>query len=195
MSVDEYRIIFIGDELIAGVRDARAMGWTGRVLARTESPIPIIGMPLAMPGEDSHGLVSRWQSEVLPRLGDNADNRLVIGLGSHDLDSGTSMARARLNVANLLDQATRHRLNPLVVGPPPRPDQPARAQADLTAAYRDVTDRREIPFVDTYTPLATHDQWHQEMSSGTYAPGQAGYGVLAWLVLHQGWHHWLGLPS
>ena len=26
-------------------------------------------------------------------------------------------------------------------------------------------------------------------------PGQAGYGLMAWLVLHTGWHGWLGLPD
>ena len=26
-------------------------------------------------------------------------------------------------------------------------------------------------------------------------PGQAGYGLMAWLVLHTGWHAWLGLPD
>jgi hypothetical protein len=26
-------------------------------------------------------------------------------------------------------------------------------------------------------------------------PGQAGYGLMAWLVLHTGWHQWLGLPD
>ena len=26
-------------------------------------------------------------------------------------------------------------------------------------------------------------------------PGQAGYGLMAWLVLHTGWHTWLGLPD
>ena len=26
-------------------------------------------------------------------------------------------------------------------------------------------------------------------------PGQAGYGLIAWLVLHTGWHTWLGLPE
>jgi len=26
-------------------------------------------------------------------------------------------------------------------------------------------------------------------------PGQAGYGLIAWLVLHTGWHAWLGLPE
>jgi hypothetical protein len=26
-------------------------------------------------------------------------------------------------------------------------------------------------------------------------PGQAGYGLLAWLVLHNGWADWLGVEA
>ena len=26
-------------------------------------------------------------------------------------------------------------------------------------------------------------------------PGQAGYGLMAWLVLHRGWYDWLDLPE
>ena len=33
--MEDTRIHFIGDELIAGYGDGRALGWTGRVMART----------------------------------------------------------------------------------------------------------------------------------------------------------------
>jgi hypothetical protein len=53
-----------------------------------------------------------------------------------------------------------------------------------------------VPFVDTYTPLAAHDQWLGDLAAGDgVLPGQAGYGLMAWLVLHTGWHAWLGLPD
>lgn len=196
MNVEEYRILFVGDELVAGVGDARALGWTGRVLARTETESRIVGLPLAIPGENTADLSSRWSAEVLPRLSKDADNRLVIGLGSHDLDTGISLARARLNLANMLDQATRHQLHPFVVGPPPRHDADPKAQSDLSNAYRDVAQRRDIPFVDTYHPLATHDQWQTDtVTTSSYTPQQAGYGLLAWLVLHNGWHNWLGIKN
>lgn len=196
MSIEEFRIIVVGDELVAGLGDARAMGWTGRVFARTDAPLPLIPMVLPVPGEDTQGLAERWQAEVLPRTSEDADNRLVIGLGSHDLDHGLSLARARLNFANLLDNASRHQLKPFVVGPPPRTDVPAKVLSDLSNAYADVAARRSIPYVDTFHPLARHDQWRTDMSSpGAYTPQQAGYGLLAWLVLHNGWHHWLGISA
>ncbi|MBM9433503.1 GDSL-type esterase/lipase family protein [Flaviflexus equikiangi] len=186
----------VGDELVAGRGDARAMGWTGRVFARTDSPIPLTSMVLPVPGEDSARLADRWEGEVVPRMGHDADNRLVIGLGSHDIDHQVSLVRARLNLANILDQATRSHMLTFVVGPPPRNDVPANQLSDLSNAYQDVAQRRGVPYVDTYHPLAQHDQWQTDMSDpGAYTPQQAGYGLLAWLVLHNGWHHWLGLTA
>lgn len=186
----------IGDELVAGRGDARAMGWTGRVFARTDSPIPLTAMVLPVPGEDSHGLAERWEPEVLARTSPNADNRLIVGLGSHDIDNKVSLVRSRLNLANILDQAARHHMKAFVVGPPPRGDVPAAQLSDLSNAFLDVANRRGVPYVDTYHPLAHHDQWQTDMADpGAYTPQQAGYGLLAWLVLHNGWHHWLGLAG
>lgn len=192
--MSEKRIFFVGDELIAGLGDARGLGWNGRVMARTASEPPILAITLAFPGETTEKLANRWQTEVEPRRNRDGDNRLVVGLGSHDLDSTLSLARSRLYVANMLDNAERLNFKPFVVGPPPRTDHPARVQEDLTRAFTEVCSRRNIPFVDCYHPLVNHEQWATDMSlSGGYAPHQAGYGLMAWLVLHKGWHQWLGV--
>ncbi|MDO5025470.1 MAG: GDSL-type esterase/lipase family protein [Trueperella sp.] len=195
--MSKLQIYFVGDELISGFGDARAMGWVGRLMARTVTEPPLCHTSLPFAGETTQELDKRWPAEVLPRLDREADNRLVVGLGSHDLDAGQSLARSRLHAANLLDNAMRYELRPFVVGPPPRPDMPPAIQAGLTAAFAEVCERREIPFVDTYNPLVNHDQWLTDMSiSGGYAPRQAGYGLITWLVLHKGWHNWLGVtPS
>lgn len=194
--MSKLQIYFVGDELIAGYGDARAMGWVGRLMASTVTEPPLLYTSLPFAGETTQKLDKRWPAEVLPRLDREADNRLVVGLGSHDLDTEQSLARSRLHAANLLDNAMRYDLRPFVVGPPPRPDMPQTVQAGLTAAFAEVCARREIPFVDTYNPLVNHDQWITDMSiSGSYAPRQAGYGLITWLVLHKGWHEWLGVVS
>lgn len=190
------RVCVIGDELVAGVGDPRGVGWVGRVAARTRTPSPLAVLQLAVPGETTAELSQRWDAEVARRLDSAADNRLVIGLGRADLDAGISPARSRLNLANILDIAQRRGLDAFVVGPPPGGPHPPEAVGELSAAFADVTTRRAIPYVETFAPLVSHEQWQADLASGDGAlPGQAGYGLLAWLVLHTGWHHWLGLPT
>ena len=192
----EVRICVGGDELVAGVGDARCLGWTGRVGARTDLPGgQLTVFALGVPGEGTGGLLQRWDAETSRRFGPDADNRLVIGLGTADLELGTSLARSRLALANVLDDATSRGVHCFVVGPTPSPE-PAVADRirELSAAFDDVCDRRAVPFVDCYGPLASHDQWYGDLGDDGL-PGQSGYGLMAWLVLHGGWHTWLDLPQ
>lgn len=188
------RVCVIGDELVAGVGDPRGLGWVGRVAARTPAA-SLTMLQLAVPGETTAELSQRWDAEVSRRVSPEADNRLVIGLGRADLEAGISPARSRLNLANVLDIAQRRGIEAFVVGPPPGGPH-TDAVGELSAAFADVTTRRQIPYVETFAPLVTHEQWAADLAAGDGAlPGQAGYGLLAWLVLHSGWHQWLGLPS
>ena len=194
-SQDRTRICVVGDELVAGVGDARGMGWTGRVHARTVSEEPIELYPLAVPGETSTALSGRWESECNRRFG-RGDNRLVVAPGSADLFGGVSLARSRLNLANVLDDATNRQIPTFVVGPAPRTDLDQGAIAELSGAFADVCGRRRIPYVETCAPLQDHEQWQADLAAtGGSHPQQAGYGLIAWLVLHNGWHAWLGLPE
>lgn len=193
------RICIVGDELVAGTGDPKALGWVGRVVARTAlEPSPVV-MTLAVPGETTAGLAGRWEAEVLPRLGAEPRpglDHLVVALGRADLAAGVSLARSRLNLANVLDAAESRRLSTFVVGPPPGAHEDPDLQAELSAAFADVATRRRVPYVETYAPLARHEQWLADLAAGDgHTPGQAGYGLMAWLVLHTGWHAWLGLPD
>ena len=190
------RLVVVGDELAAGTGDPKGLGWVGRVVARTPAPVPPTVLTLAVPGESTTGLGARWDVEAARRWSADADNRLVVALGRADVADGLSLARSRLNLANVLDVAERQRVPAFVVGPPPGRPQDAEKLADLSAAYADVAGRRRVPYVDTYTPLATHEQWLADLAAGDgLLPRQAGYGLIAWLVLHTGWHTWLGLPD
>lgn len=194
----EVRICVVGDELSAGVGDAKALGWAGRVMARTHFPGAAQLYTLAVPDEASTELSLRWESEVNRRFSPDpgVENRLVIALGRHDLHTALSVARSRLNLANILDVAERRHVPAFVVGPPPGRAADGERLAELSGAFSDVASRRRVPYVDTYTPLATHEQWLADLAlSGNGNPGQAGYGLMAWLVLHTGWHAWLGLPE
>ncbi|ETJ42466.1 GDSL family lipase, partial [human gut metagenome] len=70
------------------------------------------------------------------------------------------------------------------------------ATAKLSHAVSEVCSRRGIPFVETFNALRNHDQWETDTASagGTH-PGQAGYGLMAWLVLHRGWYEWMGVAE
>ncbi|MGN8245978.1 GDSL-type esterase/lipase family protein [Cellulomonas soli] len=196
MHVGELRLAVIGDELAAGAGDPKALGWVGRVSARTLTPDPMTVLTLAVPGETTTALGARWEQEVARRTSPEADNRLVVALGRADIAADLSLARSRLNLANILDMAEQRRMPAFVVGPPPGSTADGDRLADLSAAFGDVALRRRVPYVDMYTPLAAHEQWLGDLAAGDgLLPGQAGYGLMAWLVLHTGWHAWLGLPD
>jgi acyl-CoA thioesterase-1 len=186
------RVAVVGDELAAGVGDPRGMGWVGRVIGRTTTAEPLEVYTLAVPGETSTQLAARWETECNRRFG-QGDNRLVVALGSADLDRGVSLARSRLNLANVLDDAANRRIPTFVVGPPPRPGVEESALAELSRACSDVCQRRHVPYAETFEPLRAHEQWLADVAAGDGVhPAQAGYGLLAWLVLHNGWHDWIG---
>ncbi|CEA08601.1 hypothetical protein BN1051_01957 [Arthrobacter saudimassiliensis] len=191
------RLAAVGDELLAGHGDPRALGWIGRVLARTTPENATLqAYTLAAPAEGTEALANRWLQEAGRRFDDGCENRLVIGLSGRDLDLDLTTARSRLNLANILDGAAQMSIKVFVVGPPPGLDpERNRRLADLSAAFGDVTTRRKHVYVDTLTPLINHEQWRSDLAANGGTPGQAGYGLMAWLVLHRGWYRWLDLPD
>lgn len=193
------RIVAIGDELLTGTGDPRALGWTGRVISKT--PLENLDLQqyvLAMPGEGVAALSERWEAEALPRFSfdEDTENFLLVALTSHDLDSAGSSARSRLNLANILDRASQQDIRCLVLGPTPGLDNDRnRKVAELNRAFADVATRRSHIYVDAFTPLVQHAQWREDLATNADRPGQAGYGLIAWLVLHRGWYRWLGLEE
>ena len=149
----ETRLSFIGDELVAGHGDGRALGWTGRVMARTPRDADILWTSLAVPGETTAQMSDRWGPEVARRSTHTGINRLVVGLGVADVLAGISYARSRLALANILDTAASDHRECFVVGPPPLPEADPDATAQLSQAAEEVCLRRNVPYVDTFEPL------------------------------------------
>ena len=191
----EVSLVFIGDSFVAGVGDEKALGWTGRVLARTTLGDAVLAhYNLGLRGETSGGVARRWQTEGNLRFEGATERRLVVQIGHGDVAAGTSIARHRLNLANVLDEASSQGVAVFVVGPPPATDpETNEALRQLVEAQRDVCDRRGVAFVDAFTPLAGHEQWESDIATSVDGvhPGQAGYGLIAWLVLHHGWADWI----
>ena len=195
-------IFLIGDELVAGHGDPKALGWAGRVAARTLAVAADSRFHLlAVPGETTGELTSRWDEEALRRLQFAGDSQrfAVFAIGRADIHRGVSPTMTRLNLANALDRAQALGFACMVVGPPPVAGdtaEPNQRVAELAALCEDAAARRGAPYVDLYGPLARHEQWQHDMTLGDgILPLQAGYGLMAWLVLNSSWHDWLGIGA
>ncbi|QPK94398.1 lysophospholipase [Actinomyces sp. zg-332] len=187
------RLCVLGDEITLGAGDERSLGWLGRVMSRVQRNVPIYVMPLGLPGDTSSTLLDRWEKECFPRFSNTSENKLVINLGVGDITQGISSTRSRLNLANILDSVSAYDIDIFVVGPCALPYIDQHALQELSAGYQNVCERRSIKYVDTFTPLREHDQWLTDFNVGDgLHPGQTGYGLLAWLVLHYGWCEWMG---
>ncbi|MGE9809435.1 MULTISPECIES: GDSL-type esterase/lipase family protein [unclassified Janibacter] len=192
-------LVFIGASMVAGVGDPKGQGWVGRVVGRTPtSDIELSSYNLGVRGQTSADVLARWQQECGLRWAGRSERRLVISFGTNDIAAGISLARHRLNLANILDECASQGIGTFVVSPPPSDDPETNVGLEsLVAAQADVCSRRGVPFVDCYAPLAVHEQWQSDMAASRvpHHPGQAGYGLIAWLVLHHGWAEWLGVSE
>lgn len=188
-------IVFMGDSMVAGVGDPKGQGWVTRVVGRTSHPeVEFTAYNLGIRGQTSGDVLTQWHRECPPRWKSRSERRLVISFGANDIAAGVTLARHRLNLANVLDEAASNGVSAFVVSSPPTSDDAFNDKlAVLVEAQADVCARRSVPFVDCFRPLLGHDQWRSELAASRdgHHPGQAGYGLIAWLVLHNGWNEWL----
>ncbi|HET8768561.1 MAG TPA: GDSL-type esterase/lipase family protein [Pedococcus sp.] len=193
-------LVFLGASMVAGVGDPKGQGWVTRVVGRTQHPdLALTAYNLGVRGDTTADLLGRWKAECAPRWAGRSEKRLVVSIGGNDAAAGVSLARHRLNLANILDDAASAGIGTFVVSPAPTDDAEVNEKLDvLVEAQGDVCSRRGVPFVDCFRPLLGHEQWQSDVaaSSVPHHPGQAGYGLIAWLVLHNGWYDWLQIsPS
>ena len=195
--VRDVGLVFIGASMTAGYGDPKGLGWVGRVVARTQHPdLDLTAYNLGVRGNTSGDVVARWAAESHPRWRGRGERRLVVSVGAGDITSGMTMARSRLNLANVLDEATNSGIGVFVVGLTPTLDPEVNRRIEaLAEAQADVCSRRGVTYVDCFRPLVSHDQWMADLAASPDRahPGQAGYGLVAWLVLHNGWNDWLSI--
>lgn len=191
------RVVVLGDELLTGAGDPKGLGWLGRVQARLPQGEDVAVFPLAKIGETTGALLERWRTEALPRFSKDTENYLVIALGSQDIQAGTTLSRSRLNLASVLDDAIREGVKVFVIGPTPTGVSEYDSEVgELSAGFADVVKRRQMKYVDCFSPLKDHEGWLAEVSNHPRRlPGQVGYGLIAWLVLNKGWFEWLGMTE
>lgn len=191
-------LVFIGASMVAGLGDPKGQGWVSRVVGRTQHPdLELTAYNLGVRGDTSGDVLARWRTECPPRWSGRSEKRLVVSVGANDAATGVSLARHRLNLANILDDASSSGIGTFVVSPPPSDDDELNGKLDvLVESQADVCARRAVPFVDCFRPLLGHEQWQSDLAASRvpHHPGQAGYGLIAWLVLHNGWYDWLQIP-
>ena len=104
--VRDVGMVCMGASTTAGYGDPKGLGWVGRVVARTQHPdLDLTAYNLGVRGNTSGDVVARWNAECHPRWQGRAERRLVLSVGSDDVLTGMTMARSRLNLANVLDEA------------------------------------------------------------------------------------------
>ena len=195
--VRDVGMVFVGASTTAGYGDPKGLGWVGRVVARTQHPdLDLTAYNLGIRGSTSGDVVARWAGEAHPRWRGRSERRLILSFGTADIRSGMTLARSRLNLANVIDEATNAGIGVFVVGLTPSLDGELNRRIEaLAEAQADVCARRGITYVDCFRPLVSHDQWMADLAASPDRahPGQAGYGLIAWLVLHNGWNEWIGI--
>lgn len=195
--VRDIGMVFVGASTTAGYGDPKGLGWVGRVVARTQHPdLDLTAYNLGIRGSTSGDVVARWAGEAHPRWRGRSERRLILSFGTADIRSGMTLARSRLNLANVIDEATNAGIGVFVVGLTPSLDGELNRRIEaLAEAQADVCARRGITYVDCFRPLVSHDQWMADLAASPDRahPGQAGYGLIAWLVLHNGWNEWIGI--
>ncbi|HEX2706061.1 MAG TPA: hypothetical protein VHM65_09905, partial [Candidatus Lustribacter sp.] len=96
----EVSLVFLGASMTAGYGDPKGLGWVGRVVIRTLHPdLDLTAYNLGVRGQTSAEVMSRWRAECAPRW--RGERRLVVSVGAADVSEDLSLARSRLNLANI----------------------------------------------------------------------------------------------
>ncbi|MFF7638038.1 GDSL-type esterase/lipase family protein [Kitasatospora sp. NPDC008050] len=202
MSSRDIRVCFIGDSFVQGIGDPQYRGWVGRVLQATRGDITAFNLGIRR--NTSEDVLRRCWPEVGSRTLPEADNRLVVSVGSNDMveEDGrprVDATRCLDNLAALLDESRRRSVAALVVGPPPVVDAGAEHLRRTTELAEEMAARcrsRGVPFIATTRALADDPTWAGEAMAGDGAhPGAGGYQRLADIVLAGPWHAWIAHPG
>jgi hypothetical protein len=133
--------------------------------------------------------------EVLPRFDFETQNRLIVQMTNNDNEKITDL-RSRLNLVQLLDECHKLNIKTLVIGTTPRFPNEENQIAQRNNYYAQVCDRRNVQFIDIFSPLIRNQQWMTSSLSTNYKyPDQIGYELIAWIVLHSEWNIFLDLPK
>lgn len=188
----DVRVCVFGDGLVAGFGDPKALGWVGRVAARTppSTGIALTAYPLGVRGEGIEDIVVRMPLESASRFARGDEHRVVLAPGVVDAERVVPEQRA---AAALEFGLTATDVPSLVVGPPPMGDGALRERvAGLDSAYAATCERLGIAYISTFVRLDGRKPWHGARTDDGH-PNQTGFGLLTRVILDGGWYEWLGV--
>lgn len=188
----DVRVCVFGDSFVAGVGDPKALGWVGRVAARTPraTGVDLTMYQLGVRRQTTEEVVLRIPMESAPRFVDGDEHRIVISTGVNDADREVDPART---VGALQFGLAALDVPALVVGPPPVGDEELQARiGELDAGFAELCRNQNATYISTYKPLVHRRTWQNARADDGIHPNQSGYGILAYIVLNEGWYPWLG---
>lgn len=186
-------LLVLGDEVVNGYGDESHLGSIRRILRASDvaKEINLNLIEVGIKGASSTELSEQSSDIIKTHLPGVDQNRLIIFMPNRDIDS-INISRSRLNLANILDRLNVSNLRVMVVGPAPRGLDDNIDIGELTRSLRDVCSRRNVQFVDIFTPLYKDSQWiHSMLSSEGKYTNKVGYGLVAWLIQESGFARFL----
>lgn len=177
--------VFIGDSITAGNtpgfdRQSGDLSWVRHVTTAPESPW-LEKANVAVGGEPTAALSARFRQDVLSR----DPEAVVIMGGTNDALSGVPVQQVVANLREMVTSAQRAGVPVWLVSPPPN-DARGAAVRELVAAMSDLAADLDVPFVDTFIPLASPSGgWARGMSRDGTHPTVEGAEALAETVLDQ----------
>lgn len=191
--MSSHRIMFFGDDVVAGAQDASGRGLVGRLIAAAHgADIPVVGFNLGVPGDTSLHVSRRWRKEAAPRTLPGEPWWPVFCCWSNDPAAVGGSVRVEPHISlqalqKILSRTREAGLSPLIIGPPPRGDEPQRQRTlRLSERLADLSARYAAAYIETASPLASLPAW----STSAAALDEAGCAMLAELVLGD-WLRWL----
>ena len=189
VSAPSLRVCFFGDSYTAGVGDATALGWVGRVLAAARSEgVDVTGYNLGVRRETVPQIQRRWLREARPRLRHGDGHGVVFAGGINDTTSEGGRQRVPLlGTLRALDrfaqQVDEVGWPALVIGPAlvADPEQNRRI-ALLSTVLAERCGDLALPYVEIAAAVDDAD-WLREVESLDGAhPSSRGYERLADLI-------------
>lgn len=194
----DVRVCFVGDSFVAGVGDARHLGWAGRLAAQSHAQgAALTAYNLGIRRDTSADILRRFRAECTPRLPSGIRAGIVLSFGVNDtmLESGAPRIAEEASVGNLrelLKGFGEAGWAVMVAGPPAVEDEAHNERiVSLDALLAAECGHKAVPYVSVVHRMRGHEAWRREVREGDGAhPGAGGYEALAGL-LRPAWEKWL----